>query len=161
MDGIVPFVGAKLELQGANAVAFTVDRSSRKALHPIHACLLAGIVPLFVGAVLSDSAYASSYQIQWNNFASWLIVGGLVVGTSVLLWALIDLLRAENRGGRYLIYVLLLLATWILGFINLLIHARDAWGSMPTGLVLSVIVSLLAGAATWIGFSGFRARGAA
>ncbi len=139
----------------------TVNRASHAALHPLHAFLLAGSVPLFLGAMLSDIAYFSSYQIQWSNFASWLIAGGLVFGACSLLWAIIDLFRADRRGGQDLVYALLPLATWILGFINALIHAKDAWGSMPTGLVLSVIVTALACAATWIGLSRLRTGGAA
>lgn len=53
------------------------DRTPHRALHPIHVVLLAGIIPLFLGGLLSDIAYASSYEIQWNNFASWLIAGAL------------------------------------------------------------------------------------
>jgi uncharacterized membrane protein len=59
--------------------------------------LLAGMLPLFLGALFSDIAYAQSYQIQWKNFASWLIPGALVFGGFALLWAIIDLLRAERR----------------------------------------------------------------
>ena len=55
-------------------MAVTVQR----AIHPLHAFLLAGAVPLFLGALLSDITYARSYQIQWSNFASWLIAGALV-----------------------------------------------------------------------------------
>lgn len=141
-------------------MSLTVDRTFQRVLHPLHAVLLAGTIPLFLGALLSDMAYSSSYQVQWSNFASWLIAGGLVFGGLALLCAVIDLFRADRRSGRPLVYALLLLATWVLGFINALIHARDAWGSMPTGLVLSVIVTVLACAATWIGFSGLRVRGA-
>ena len=54
---------------------------------------------------------------------------------------------------------LVLAATWILGFINALHHARDAWAVMPTGLVLSAVVAVLACVATWIGFSSLRAGG--
>ena len=129
-----------------------VDRTYPTALHPVHAILLAGSIPLFLGALLSDAAYASSYQIQWTNFASWLIVGGLIFSGFALLCAVIDRFRTD-RGKRSLVYILLLLATWILGFINALHHARDAWATMPTGLVLSVIVFVLACAATWIGFT--------
>lgn len=141
-------------------MAATVDRTHSWALHPLHAVLLAATIPLFLGALLSDIAYASSYEVQWTNFASWLIVGGLVFSGLALLWALIGLIRAQRRGGRLLVYFLLLLAIWILGFINALSHARDAWGVMPGGLILSVIVALLAIAATWIGFSGRRVGGA-
>lgn len=142
-------------------MAVTVDRRHQRGLHPLHAFLLAGAVPLFLGAMLSDIAYASSYQIQWSNFASWLIAGGLVFGACALLWAIIDLFRTDHLERFPLVYAVLLLATWILGFINALVHAKDAWAVMPTGLVLSVIVAVLAGAATWVGFSSIRAGGVA
>lgn len=141
-------------------MAVIADRVHRRGLHPVHAVLLAGTIPLFLGAMLSDIAYSSSYEIQWSNFASWLIAGGLIFGGVALLWAVVDLFRAEHRSAHALIYLLLLLAVWCLGFINALIHAKDAWGSMPTGLILSVIVTVLACAATWLGFSRARMGGA-
>jgi uncharacterized membrane protein len=141
-----------------SVVAVTGDRT-QGSLHPLHAILLAGTVPLFLGVLLSDIVYAASYEVQWTNFASWLIVGGLVFGGLALLWALIGPFRAEQRRRRPAIYLLLLLATWVLGFINALVHAKDAWASMPEGLVLSAIVAALAMAATGLGFSTLRARG--
>lgn len=131
----------------------TVNRTNRSGLHPLHAVVLAGTIPLFLGAALSDYAYSSSYHIQWSTFASWLIAGGLIFTGLALLAAIIGLFRAEHRRGRALVYFFLLLVTWIVGFINALIHARDAWAMMPTGLILSIIVTVLACAATWIGFS--------
>jgi uncharacterized membrane protein len=115
--------------------------------------LLAGTATLFLSAALSDAVYASTYEIQWTNFASWLIVGGLVSGTIALLFAIIDLSRPAPRAPGILVYAVLLLATWVVGFFNALMHARDAWGSMPGGLVLSVIATLLACVATWLGFA--------
>ncbi len=132
----------------------TTHRTPYRSMpNPLHATLLAGTVPLFLGALLSDIAYFRSYHIQWNNFASWLIAGGLVFCGLALLFALVGLIRAERKTGRPLVYVLLLLATWVLGFINALEHAKDAWATMPQSLVLSVIVAVLACAATWIGLS--------
>jgi uncharacterized membrane protein len=119
--------------------------------------LLAGMLPLFLGALFSDIAYAQSYQIQWKNFASWLIPGALVFGGFALLWAIIDLLRADRRGEPAVPYALVLLTTWVLGFVNAFIHAKDAWASMPAGLILSIIVAALAMAAIWLGFSTLRA----
>lgn len=140
-------------------MAAIVDQTHRRLLHPVHAVLLAAIVPLFLGALLSDAAYASSYQVQWTNFASWLIVGGLVFSGFALLWSLIELLRVDRRGGRALVYFLVLLTTWVLALVNALIHAKDAYASMPAGLVLSAIVAALALSATWMGFSSFRFGG--
>ena len=73
-----------------------------RPLHPLHAILLAFPLPLFLGALLSDLAYRSSFHVQWANFSSWLIAGGLLVGAFAVLWALVNLFRRRNgraRGG--------------------------------------------------------------
>lgn len=140
-------------------MAVTAERTYPRALHPLHAVLLAGTIPLFLGALLCDLAYAASYEIQWSNFASWLIVGGLVFGGLALLWAVIDLFRPLRRSRLALPYALLLLATWCLGFVNILIHARDAWAIIPAAPIVSAIVAVLAGVATAAGFAGFRQGG--
>lgn len=129
-----------------------------RPIHPLHAIFLAFPLPLFLGALLSDLAYRSSYHVQWINFAAWLIAGGLFVGAFTLLWALIEIVRDRTaRTGRPLIYLVALLVMWVLGFVNALVHGKDAWATMPEGLWLSLIVTLLALAASWIGYSGMRA----
>lgn len=140
-------------------MAATADRAPTRAIHPLHAFLLAAAVPLFLGGLLSDMAYDSGFQIQWSNFAAWLIAGAMVLTGLALFWALVDLLRTGQRRGQPLIYFLLLLATFGLGLINSFVHARDAWATMPAGLYLSAVVTLLAIAATWVGFSSLRAGG--
>lgn len=128
-----------------------------RPLHPLHAILLAFPLPLFLGALLSDLAYRSTFHVQWANFSSWLIAGGLFVGAFAVLWALVDLFRRETASrGRRIAYFVVLLVMWGLGFINALVHAKDAWATMPEGLYLSVITTLLALVATWIGYSGFH-----
>ena len=133
----------------------TIHRAQR-TFGPLHLFLLASMVPLFLGAALSDYAYISTYQVQWTNFSSWLIAGGLVFGGVTLVCALVGLLRAGRRDSRFVVHFVLLLAAFVLGFINALIHARDAWASMPTGLVLSIVVALLVSASAAIGFSAER-----
>jgi len=123
----------------------------------LHAVLLAATIPLFMGALLSDIAYARSEQIQWSNFASWLIVGGMVFCGCTLLWAVVEMFHKDRRVGQAIMYVGLLLATFVIGFVNALIHAKDAWAVMPEGLIVSIIVAALAISATWIGFSSLRA----
>lgn len=138
-------------------MAATIDRPHLRPLHPLHAILLAFVFPLFLGALLSDVAYSSSYHIQWSNFAAWLIFGALLFTGLTLLWASIDCLRHQRDGNRRrLIYPLLLAATFVLGFVNTLIHAKDAYATMPDGLILSLVVTVLALAASWIGYSGFQ-----
>jgi uncharacterized membrane protein len=127
--------------------------NSAGPLHPLHAILLAFLFPLFLGALLSDYAYSSSFEIQWGNFSAWLIAGALVPGGFVLLWSFIEALRH-----RRWVYFLLVAATWLVGLINAFIHARDNYATMPTGLVLSIIAAILAFVASWVGFSGARRR---
>lgn len=131
--------------------------SATRPLHPLHAIFLAFPVPLFLGALVSDIAYWMSFQVQWSNFSSWLIVGGLMGTGFAALWALINVFRLRHwRAKRPLAYFLVLLAMWVLGFVNALVHAKDAWAVMPEGLFLSGVTSPLALLAAWIGFSGFR-----
>lgn len=123
-------------------------------IRPGHAVLFATSVPLFLGTLLSDWAYSSTYVIQWINFASWLNAGALVIAGMALLGSLIGLLRggfARDRSG--LIYVMLVAVVFLVGFINSLVHAKDAWAAMPAALVLSVIVFLLALVAAWRGLN--------
>jgi len=120
--------------------------------------LLAFPFPLFLGAFLSDLAYWATFQVQWANFSSWLIAGGLLVGAFALAWAMVNLFRCGRRGrGRPALYFFVLLAMWVLGFVSALVHAKDAWATMPEGLYLSAVTTFLAFLAAWIGYSGFRA----
>lgn len=130
---------------------------TRRMIHPVHAVLLASALPLLLGALLSDWAYSATFVIQWINFAAWLNAGAMVFLGAALLWAVVDFLRADvSRDQRSALYLLVLLATFILGFLTALVHAKDAWATMPAGLVLSLIVFVLALASVWLGFSTLR-----
>ena len=123
--------------------------------HPLHLVFLAGALPLFLGALLSDIAYYRTEVIQWNNFAQWLLAGALVFAAVPLLMALIGLFRER----RALAYFVVLLVLWIVGFVDSLVHASDAWASMPRGLWLSLLAAILSVIATWLGFARRRAGG--
>lgn len=134
------------------------DKHSKvtEPIHPFHAFLLGGAVPLFVGGLLSDLAYSSNYQTQWNNFAAWLVAGGMVFTGFALLWSLIVLLRRRARPRWLIASAVLLAIAFVVGFVDSFVHARDAYGTMPDGLILSAIVAVAAVAATWTGFSTLR-----
>ena len=134
-------------------MAATIHRTYIVGIHPVQAALLAGTVPLFLGALLTDIAYAKTYEIQWSNFASWLLVAALVIGALALVWAVVDLFRFDRRIGRDWIYALVVLAMWVTGLFAAIVHGKDAWAMMPGGLVLSAIATVLALIATWMGFS--------
>jgi uncharacterized membrane protein len=133
----------------------TVDRLRPGGAHLFHAATLAGALALFLGALLSDHAYWSSHEIQWSNFASWLLVGAMVLASIAIVCEIFALVR----GGRSVVHIVVLVATWLVGFFDALHHGRDAWAIMPTALVLSVIVVVLACVATWISFASLRAGG--
>ena len=152
-------LGASLPQECPVATTTVVhDVRVRRGIHPVHAVFLAGMLPPFLGALLSDIAYGKSYDIQWQNFSSWLIVGGMVLCGITLVFAIVGLFRGW-RDGRGVLYVLAVAATFVLGFINGLVHAKDAWAMMPEGPILSAIVLVLALLATWLGFAADRTWG--
>lgn len=137
-------------------MATFVDRARPGFIPLFHAAVLAAALSNFLGALLADYAYWVSYQIDWSNFASWLLIGAMVLLSFALLCELVAPVSGRRRGG----YLLILVATWVVGFFDALHHGRDAFAIMPTALVLSAVASILALLATWIGFSGLRAGGA-
>jgi uncharacterized membrane protein len=133
----------------AHILSANLDRRLyQSSLHPLRALLLGAADAFLVSGFLSDWAYFSDHQIQWKNFAGWLIIGGLIFAGFALLWALIDLFRSSLERGRRIITFGLLLVAFILGIIDELVHAKDAWASMPDALIISGVVAVLALAAT-------------
>lgn len=117
----------------------------------IQLLMLGSAATLFLGGLLSDIAYARSYEIQWTNFAAWLIAGAMVFTGVALAGSLIEAVLPRVRRRAALLLLVMVLVIFVLGLVNSFIHTRDAWGSMPSGLVLSILVTLLALATT-----GFR-----
>lgn len=131
--------------------------SKRRVIHPLHAIFLASTLPLFLGALLSDWAYSSTKEVQWINFAAWLNAGAMVFAGLALAWAVIDFFRSDvARDRSSALYLLALIVTFVVGMITALIHGRDAWGTMPAGLLMSLLTFLLALVAVWLGFSTLR-----
>ncbi len=137
-----------------NPMASTlVDPVRAAPLHPAHAFFLAAMVPLFLGAVLSDYAYTQTYEVQWSNFASWLIAGALVFGGLAIVCESWNVTRAQRRSHLGVVGLIVLVPMWVIGLIDAFVHSRDAWATMPTGLALSIVVLVLAAIATWLGFA--------
>lgn len=129
----------------------------KRVIHPVHGVFLASTLPLFLGAMLADWAYWSTAEIQWINFAAWLNVGALIFAALALVWALVDFFRADRRRDRSsALYLLVLMATFVVGLIGAMVHAKDAWATMPAGLILSLLAFVLAFVAVWLGFSTLR-----
>lgn len=102
--------------------------------------------------MLCNWAYASTYEIQWTNFASWLVAGGLLFVGAALVWTVAEIF--SGRGRRGWISLGLVAATFVFGFITALFLAKDAWAAMPGSLILSIITVILTVAANWTAYSG-------
>ena len=52
----------------------------------IQGLILSFPVALFSLGTATDAAYLRTAQMQWSNFSSWAIVGGLVFGGAAFVW---------------------------------------------------------------------------
>jgi uncharacterized membrane protein len=134
--------------------------------HPIHGILSAYPLALFTAALIADIAYTNSANMQWANFAVWLIAGGCAMGVLAAIAGIVDALtqrrsqrpggpgRATNKTAGATFHTLATGLMLVLGIVNGFVHSRDGWTSVvPTGLILSVIVSVLALVTSWQGYT--------
>lgn len=137
-----------------NPDRLSIDRAPVRRMHAVVAF---ASLPLFLGALLSDLAYASSFQVQWTNFADWLNAGGLTLAVLALVWAVLAelLSRPRHPPGRRWLHATLLAATVVLGLANAFVHAKDGWAAMPAATVLSLCVLVTAAAASVVGLTHF------
>lgn len=127
----------------------------RTFVNPLHAILLAFPVALYPAALLADIAYLNTAQIQWTNFAAWLIAGADVAAGLLLAWAILTLFfgRARHARGRAVLYIAVIGVMFFAGVLNAFQHARDGWHSVGTlGLALSIVCTVLALFAAWIAY---------
>lgn len=142
----------------------TGTRAGSPGLYPLKAVLMAFPIALFSSAAVFDITYLNTAEMQWSNFAAWMLAGAQAFGAILLIWAVGSAIMARRRGGlvRALIYLVVLAVMWVLGLINSFHHARDAWSSVgATGLTLSILCAVLAMIAGWILHSDRISREAA
>ena len=127
--------------------------ASNHLSQPLHPFVIGLGGALLIAAAFTDSMYSSNALMQWANFSTWLIAGGLVLALCAAIVLLID--YAIGRAGpiRWLDFALVGVAA-LLSLVNVFVHTRDGWTSVvPTGIMLSVIVAVLLLAA---GVRGWR-----
>jgi uncharacterized membrane protein len=126
-----------------------VARRAPRLLHPFFVGVGGA---LLMAALFTDYMYYSNALIQWANFSAWLITGGLVFALIAVIFLLVDFALGNTGPISWLDFILVAVAA-ILSLFNVLVHTRDAWTSVvPTGITLSVIVTILllvAGARGW------------
>ena len=119
-----------------------------------HRLLVSFPIVCFLGALLADITYANTADMQWANFAVWLLTFGLIGGAGALVTGMIDFLGDRRMRSLPAAWahglgsvVVMLLALW-----NVFVHSRDAWTSVvPTGLTLSIVTVALMAVTGWLG----------
>jgi len=117
---------------------------------PVYLLLFPIPVVCFLGALITDLVYSSDAVLQWLFFSEWLIAAGLVFGLLAALAALVELIAAEPLRSNIVGWghVFLFYAALIVELFNALVHSVDGWTAVvPTGLILSIVGSILALAA--------------
>jgi uncharacterized membrane protein len=135
----------------------TIDQpasTARVAGHPIHPMLVPFPIVCFIGALATDIAFASTANMMWANFSTWLLAAGLILGLLAALAGLVDflsnrLVRAQRPAWPHFIGNVIVL---LLALFNNFVHSRDAWTSVvPTGLILSALTVVVMLVTAWLG----------
>jgi uncharacterized membrane protein len=110
---------------------------------PLHPFFVGLGGTLLIAALFTDAMYSSNSLMQWANFSTWLIAGGLVLALIAAIVLLIDVALGWAGPIRWLDFALVGVAA-LLSLVNVFVHTRDGWTSVvPTGITLSVIVAIL------------------
>lgn len=129
-------------------------RPAAAVTHPIHLVLGSFMLAYFVAALLFDYGYSQSGNIQWTNFAGWMIFFGLVAGGASLAFGILEWFlrrRAPGRPGGMALHGILTLVAWLLGILDAFIHQRDGWTSVvPQGILLTAVVVILLIIGSWL-----------
>ena len=132
----------------------TPRSTARLAGHPIHPMLVPFPIVCFIGALITDIAYAQTAEMQWSNFSAWLLLAGIVFTVLAAIAGLIDVIGEPrirsitaawvHAGGNVIVL--------LLAIFNAFVHTHDAYTSVvPTGLTLSVVTVLLLVVTGWLG----------
>lgn len=121
-------------------MATPIFRIAPRLLHPFFVSLGGA---LLMAALFTDYMYFRNSLIQWSNFSTWLILGGLVLALLAAIFLFIDIFVFRAGPISWIDFGLLGVAT-ILSIFNELVHTRDGWTTVvPTGITLSIVVTIL------------------
>lgn len=124
--------------------------------HPIHPMLVPFPITCFIGALVTDIAYARTYDMQWATFSVWLLAAGLVFAFLAVIAGMTDFVGSRR--------IRSITAAWvhgigngvasILAIVNVFVHSRDGYTAVvPTGLTLSILTVVLMAVSGWLGAS--------
>jgi uncharacterized membrane protein len=122
--------------------------------HPIHPMLVPFPIVCFIGAWLTDIAYANTYDPAWATSSSWLLTVGLIMAVFAVIAGAIDYF-SDSPIRSYpaaKVHVIGNIVALVLTIINAFVHSRDGYTSVvPTGITLSTIVVVILGVTAWTG----------
>ena len=122
---------------------------------PLYLLLFPIPVVCFVGALVTDVAYAASALLMWLHFSEWLIAVGLAFGALAAIVLLIEFFasRAIRDGAFGWAHLALFYAALVVELFNAFHHTIDGYTAVvPVGLVLSAVGVVLALAAVGVLF---------
>lgn len=129
------------------------------ARHPILWVLASFPIACFSGALATDIAYATTEDVIWADFSTWLLAAGMLMGVLAAIVACVDALAHRHDPSRRPAWSAVIggAVVLMLGLLNNFVHSRDAWTSVvPQGLVLSAITVLVMLVTMWLGMGKAR-----
>jgi uncharacterized membrane protein len=113
--------------------------------HPIHPMLVPLPIGFFIGALLSDLAFAGTRELFWATASAWLIAAGLVTGAAAAVVGFVDFLGSSRVRGLYHAWYHLIgnVAALGIALISLLLRLSMgmASGALPWGVLMSMVVA--------------------
>ncbi|RST31471.1 DUF2231 domain-containing protein [Sphingomonas ginkgonis] len=129
-------------------------RPAAAVSHPLHLVLGSFMFAYFLAALIFDYGYSRSGNIQWTNFASWMIFAGLVSGGLSLVVGIVEWFvrrREPVQPAGMAWHGILTLVAMALGIVDAFVHQRDGWTSVvPQGIILSAVVVILLVVGSWL-----------
>jgi uncharacterized membrane protein len=122
--------------------------------HPIPRLLVSFPIACFSGALVTDTLYAFTADMLWADFSDWLLAVGMLMAVLAAIAGLVDLVAHRHLRPQRHIWLVILgsLIVLGLGFLDNLVHSRDAWTSVvPFGLALSAVTVIVMLVTAWIG----------
>ncbi|NJN86157.1 MAG: DUF2231 domain-containing protein [Leptolyngbyaceae cyanobacterium SL_7_1] len=122
--------------------------------HPLHPVIVTFPVAFLVTVLATDAAYWLTDDGFWARMSFWLIAGGLVSGVVAAITGMLDFIRIGRVRERRAGWAHMVGNIGVLGLtlINFLLRLNNVEGAvLPTGLILSAVVSVLLGITGWYG----------
>src|SRR3954469_24392364 len=131
-----------------------VQSTAAIAGHPLHHMLVAFPIAFLIGAFATDVAFRSTTDAFWAQASFWLLLAGVVTALVAAVPGFIDFSTMDRVPSLWVAWAHMIgnLTVVVIAAINLWLRWSDpAAGAQGTGLVLSLLTTLLLLATGWLG----------